>query len=184
MYKICATQASKQRQRELEAGLMNIMLHHQYENISVSDLCENMGIPRKAFYRYFSSKEGALYALIDHSLLDFAEQFLTGGKTLKKNMAEEFFRYWLTKKDLLRALEYSNLSGLLVQRTLDMIKVHSEYLEIFFPFIKPNSRSYVLIFLVSGLMSLLVQWQRDGFRKSPAEMGEIAVHILTQSFLP
>ena len=74
MYKICATQASKQRQRELEAGLMNIMLHHQYENISVSDLCENMGIPRKAFYRYFSSKEGALYALIDHSLLDFAEQ--------------------------------------------------------------------------------------------------------------
>jgi len=184
MYKQCKTQSARQRQRELEYGLLEVMLHHQYENITVSDLCNFMEIPRKAFYRYFSNKDGALYALIDHALLDFVDLFFSQGQTLNRNMAEDFFRHWYTKKDLLRALEQSNLSGLLVQRSLDLMKTRSEYLEIFFPFIAPESRSYVLIFLVSGLMSQLVQWERDHFSKSPKEMGQIAVHILTQSFLP
>ena len=58
MYKICTTQTARQRQRELENGLLRFMLHHQYENIIVSELCDSLQIPRKAFYRYFSSKEG------------------------------------------------------------------------------------------------------------------------------
>lgn len=184
MYKNCTTQPARQRQRELESGLLEFMLHHQYENISVSDLCDSLQIPRKAFYRYFSGKEGALYALIDHALLDFAQDFLESDKSIELSMATDFFRYWLTKKDLLRALEYSGLSGLLVQRSIDLIQTRPGYLEIFFPFIPKESRGYVLIFMVSGIMSLIVQWQRDQFKKSPKEMGEIAVHILTQSFLP
>jgi AcrR family transcriptional regulator len=28
-------------------------------------------IPRKAFYRYFSDKDGALQSLMDHALMDF-----------------------------------------------------------------------------------------------------------------
>lgn len=184
MYKICTTQTSRQRQRELEDGLLKFMLHHQYENISVSELCDSLGIPRKAFYRYFSSKEGALYALIDHALMDFTANFLDESQPINRGMTADFFRYWLTKKDLLRALEYSGLSGLLVQRSINLIQTRHHYLELFFPFIPEESRGYVLIFMVSGLMSLLVQWQHDHFKKSPNEMGEIAVHILTQSFLP
>ena len=91
-------------------------------------------------------------------------------------------RQW--KKDLLRALEYSGLSGLLVQRSIDLIKTRRYSLEIFFPFMPEESREYILLFMVSGIMSMLVQWQRDHFKKTPKEMGEIAVHILTQSFLP
>ena len=184
MYKICTTQTARQRQRELENGLLRFMLHHQYENIIVSELCDSLQIPRKSFYRYFSSKEGALYALIDHTLLDFAENFLESGQQLDRSMAADFFRYWLTKKDLLRALEYSGLSGLLVQRSINLIQTRHHNLELFFPFMPEESREYILLFMVSGIMSMLVQWQRDHFKKSPKEMGEIAVHILTQSFLP
>ena len=60
MYKICQTEQSTRRQRELEQGLLRLMLHKNYEDISVSDLCDHMQIPRKSFYRYFSSKDGAL----------------------------------------------------------------------------------------------------------------------------
>ncbi|MBR4410014.1 MAG: TetR/AcrR family transcriptional regulator, partial [Firmicutes bacterium] len=57
MYKTCVTQPAKQRQRELENGLLQIMLHHDYEAISVSDLCDTLQIPRKSFYRYFTNKD-------------------------------------------------------------------------------------------------------------------------------
>ena len=50
-----------------EQGLLAMMEHRSFEEISVSDLCERMGIPRKSFYRYFSSKDGALMALLDHT---------------------------------------------------------------------------------------------------------------------
>ena len=53
MYKICQTEQSNRRQRELEQGLLQLMLRRNYEDISVSDLCDHLQIPRKSFYRYF-----------------------------------------------------------------------------------------------------------------------------------
>ena len=73
MYKICHTAQSVQRQREMEQALLQLMLRKRYEDISISDLCDFIQIPRRAFYRYFSGKDGALYALIDHTMSDFFE---------------------------------------------------------------------------------------------------------------
>ena len=73
MYKLCKTEQSAQRQRQLEEGLLAAMKTKRYEEITISDLCEQMDIPRKSFYRYFSSKDGALHALNDHTLLDFEQ---------------------------------------------------------------------------------------------------------------
>ena len=52
MYKLCKTEQSARRQKELEQGLLKIMLQSRYEDISVSELCDNLNIPRKSFYRY------------------------------------------------------------------------------------------------------------------------------------
>ena len=68
MYKLCKTEQSALRQRELEEGLLKTMSVHHYDDISVSDLCQQMDIPRKSFYRYFSSKDGALFALIEKTV--------------------------------------------------------------------------------------------------------------------
>ena len=70
MYKACKTEQSAARQRELEQGLLAAMISHPFDEISISDLCTQIGIPRKSFYRYFSSKEGALHALLDHTLME------------------------------------------------------------------------------------------------------------------
>ena len=83
MYKLCKTEQSAQRQRQLEEGLLAAMRTKRYEEITISDLCDQMGIPRKSFYRYFSGKDGALHALIDHALLDY-ESFTA--EFLKKSL--------------------------------------------------------------------------------------------------
>ena len=56
MYKLCKTGQSAQRQKELERGLLKMMKHRRFEEISVSDLCDQMQLPRKSFYRYFSAR--------------------------------------------------------------------------------------------------------------------------------
>ena len=57
MYKRCIAEQSARRQRELEQGLLEIMATRRYEDITIMELCSWLDIPRKAFYRYFSSKE-------------------------------------------------------------------------------------------------------------------------------
>ena len=63
MYKECVSKHAIARQREIEQGLLKYMTYKPYENITVIDLCQQLSIPRKAFYRYFSNKDGALYAM-------------------------------------------------------------------------------------------------------------------------
>ena len=57
MYKICHTEESSRRQRALEQGLLNILGTVPYAKITLTDLCRQLQIPRKTFYRYFPSKE-------------------------------------------------------------------------------------------------------------------------------
>ena len=71
MYKQCETEQSAARQRRMEQGLLEMMGQKRYEDISVSDLCAFLGVPRKTFYRYFSGKDGALFSLIDHVFAGF-----------------------------------------------------------------------------------------------------------------
>ena len=71
MYKLCKTEQSAKRQREIENCLFEIMKGKHYEEITITEICERMSMPRKAFYRYFDSKEDALSALIDHSMAEY-----------------------------------------------------------------------------------------------------------------
>jgi AcrR family transcriptional regulator len=181
MYKNCITQPAKQRQRELENELLQVMLHQDYESISVSDLCDTLGIPRKSFYRYFSNKDGALYALVDHALLDFAKEFFQPGTELNLSLAEDFFRYWLKHRDILHALERNNLGGVLVQRTIELTVEDNTFIPQVLPSDILYMQNYVLLFLISGVMSLLIQWKKDNFKATPREMAITTVHMLNRS---
>lgn len=187
MYKLCKTEQSAQRQRQLEEGLLNAMLNRRYEDISVSDLCDQMGIPRKSFYRYFASKDGALHALIDHRLMDYETRRGStniGGRNGFYLDLPWFFEFWLDQKPLLDALSRSDISGLLV--TSSIAYSQQEQLLDF------GSRQYIqdkdyqnsaIAFAVCGLMTLVIQWHREGYRQTPQEMAELTYKIMSKPLI-
>ena len=187
MYKLCKTEQSAQRQRQLENGLLQMMTSRRYEEITVSDLCEHLQIPRKSFYRYFSSKDGALYALIDHTLMEY-ESFVSPldgrkGRTLKSDMLR-YFLFWVEHKSLLDALEKDGMSGILVERAVS----HS-LSESVMPkrFLKGDSLEIcrqVTMFTVCGLMSMVLTWHHDGYKQSAEMMADIACRLLSKPLFP
>ena len=183
MYKICITEQSAKRQRELEAGLLTAMQSHQYEDISVSDLCDMMNIPRKSFYRYFSSRDGALFALIDHTMMDFTGDFFSHELTATVDTLERFFQFWKQQEPLLTALRRSDLSGILVQRSVIKAVEDDLVARQFFRDLEKSSQLYVVNFLVSGLLSLVLQWHVGGFRETPRQLAELAAEILTRNLI-
>ena len=184
MYKLCKTEQSAARQRQLEQGLLAAISVRRYEDLSVSDLCDQLGIPRKAFYRYFSSKEGALHALLDHTLMQFEDfSIASGPRTLHRDMSQ-FFQFWLEQRPLLDALEKNGLSGLLIERSLAYAITGTALPRRFLSDDAPSVQTQVVTFAVCGLMSMVVSWHRTGFHAPVSQMAETAVRLLTQPLFP
>ena len=184
MYKICQTEQSTHRQRELEQGRLQLMLHRNYEDISVSDLCEYMKVPRKSFYRYFSSKDGALYSLIDHTFADFYQMPVPPKKARGNAVGDLdlFFAFWYNNKPFLDALQRSSLSGILVERA-NYFALREGFLPRKFKAIPEAEQSIALSFAVCGLMSMTLSWHLQGFTISPDEMTRLALNMLTTPLL-
>lgn len=188
MYKLCKTEHSAARQRELERGLLAAMLVQPYEEISVSDLCDQMNIPRKSFYRYFSGKQGALYALVDHTFLEYETFSVTGSgrepRTHQREL-ETYFHFWKLQKPLLDALSRNELNGVLAIRAVN----HA-----IFDLGIPNrilmqdsdiSKEYAMTFTVTGLMAIILKWYETGFAMSEAELAAIATELVSKPlFIP
>lgn len=174
MYKICATEESARRQRQLEQCLQELMLTEEYHQITVGDICDRAGIARKSFYRYFSSKEGCLYALIDHAVFDGSSFYLptVNDAQVLRNVYERFFRYWKEQHLLLDALAKNSLTLLLVERILHYSTQEEQ--DFWAPWsTAPADIQEQTIFCLGGVMSLLLDWHRSGFQKSPLQMAKI-----------
>ena len=186
MYKLCKTEQSAIRQRELELALAEMMNQQRYEEITVSEFCSHVGIPRKAFYRYFSSKDGALYALIDHTMLEYVGFRTPSDSRDLNNLIQElegFYQFWLNQKNILDALKFSGLIGVMLERaivSIDQMVVQK----------KPRpgdtefAQRHITRFAISGIMIMMVNWHNEGFRESPREMAELTARLVNKPLLP
>ena len=182
MYKQCRTEQSAQRQRELEKGLLKMMQKKHYDEISVSDLCQEMGIPRKAFYRYFSGKDGALYSLIDHVLtdyLDYASREDLDGREDPLEYMEGVCRYWMNCGPLLEALDRNNMSGVMIQRAVARAWELDSYPH-FLRTAEKQLQEYGAMFATCGIVTMMVQWHRNGYAQSVEQMAQLLVRLLGQ----
>ena len=179
MYKKCATEESARRQRQLEQCLQTLMQTVDYHRITVGDICDLAGIARKSFYRYFSSKDGCLYALIDHAVFDGASFYLPAlaDEQALRSVYERFFRYWKEQHGLLEALSRNALSTLLMERML--LYAMNEEQEFWFslPQGAADPEEYTLFF-IGGVMSLLLNWHKGGYQKSALQMSKILAELI------
>lgn len=187
MYKLCKTEQSAARQRELESGLLKIMQTTRYEDILVSDLCDQLQIPRKSFYRYFTSKDGALQALLDHTLMEFEAYTVSYQRGHVRTIhldLESFFQFWLVHKNLLDALARSGITGMLIERAIAFALTDDILPRRFLPNDGLEMQRHITMFTVCGLMSLVLSWYTDSFAKPASEMARMAVRMLGQPLFP
>ena len=187
MYKLCKTEQSAKRQRDIESCLFDLIKQKRYEDVTITELCEQMNMPRKAFYRYFDSKDDALYALIDHSMSDYSGFSVDrSGETVRSLTAEleEYFKFWYEKRDFLSALDRSGLMGSLIERTINYPVNDRVSMAKFLPDEDEMTREKVLKFAFSGLVYTMIGWYREGFKSSTREMAKIACRMFREPLFP
>lgn len=164
MYKLCKTEQSAQRQRDFELALLRLMEQKNYYKITITDLCKEMGAPRKAFYRYFDSIDDVLDALLDY-------EYLESMKEVVNQIYEPFFLYWSNNRRLLDVLEKYGLSPRLISRAGQMVLL--KYLD--------SAKDLSLkemqkISFSSSEVTLMILWHHSGMKQSPREMSSVLLN--------
>lgn len=179
MAKTCVTESSARRQRWIENGLLEMMLIHKYEDITVTDLCAHLELSRRSFYRYFRDLEDVLESLLDHAFQDMAiPDRLLGIPEMQRN-----FEYWHQHRQLLEALERSSMMDKLFEFTRRYTSALSIHQHLAPDDLGMDIRREAGLFAVSGSVALAIAWYQDGFRKTPEQMARIAYRLLVQPIL-
>lgn len=179
MYKYCTTEESARRQRQLEQCLQELMMTVSYPQITVGDICTRAGIARKSFYRYFSSKDGCLFALLDHAIFDGASFYLPNHNDDQsvKFVYDRFFRYWSQQARLLDALERNAMSLHLVERMMEYTSREENEFRRFLPDRGQDAHERN-IFYIGGIMTLVLDWHKSGYKKSVLQMSQILCELI------
>lgn len=178
MYKHCSTEESAIRQRQLEQCLLVLMADQPYPQITIGQICEQAGISRKSFYRYFDSKEGCLHALLDHTIMDATGYYLSDGNSVdRESFYIRIFEFWQNQAPLLDALERNGESLQILQRMIRYIlEEEPEYAR--YMGIPDHSVMEHIVYNVGGIMGLVLTWHHAGYPKTAGQMGELLYQMM------
>lgn len=183
MYKECKSKQSSARQKALEQHLLQKLLEVRYDDLSINDLCEELSINRKTFYRYFSGKQGALHAVIDHTLSELDDRILETYRLAQNDPNAyqiAFFRFWVEHKTFLRAIDHSDLWTVFVERAIDYLAEDSWPREHNTPAEYDLRFRFLSEFLIAGAARILDQWCLSDFQQTPEQLAAVAAKDLTQ----
>ncbi len=187
MYKLCKTEQSTKRQREIENALLDMMSKKSYTEISITEVCERLGMPRKTFYRYFDSKEDMLYALIEHTMTEYQDFAAAPGKdgirTLQSEI-ENYYKFWICHKPLLDALYRNNMLEKIIDVSMNFPVNDMVSLQKFLPDDSEWAREKIFKFAVCGLCFQMIDWYKGGFKTSISDMARISCRTLSKPLFP
>lgn len=186
MYKACKTERSAARQRLIERELLEMMKRVAYDDITITELCDEAKIPRKAFYRYFDSKDAALRGLIEHTLSEFHSRKSSepNVRSLHREL-EDFFIFWYENRELLTVLDRNHLLGMITQASTNFPIGNMVSLQRLLPDEEDDAmRVTIFKFAIGGLVSIMFEWYNDGFRASVPDIARRAVRILSKPPFP
>ena len=179
MAKTCITEKTAQRQEWIENGLLEMMLLKKFEDISVTELCLHLKLSRRSFYRYFSDLEDVLDSLLKNTFQNLA---IPNSLPLIEEIQNNF-EFWLDHKALFAALDRSGMIDKLFEYTVrysdpyairDILAPDDLGLDIY---------REANLFATTGSIALAVAWYKDGFRKKPEQMAQIAHRMLFKPIL-
>ena len=178
---LCHTEYAVQKEAQIENGLLNLMMSRQYQDISVTDICREAGIPRRTFYHYFENKDAVLDSIIEELM---QQCFLNGiydfslGLDHVKGCFLRIFQFWEGEnRKRLDILMQNGLDSKLMAWAFRWVR--EEQIEVLRSrAMDPKLAEIVMMIGTTDFFALLFHWSRRGYQETPEEMAEYAVWVL------
>ena len=162
-------QSEKYVDKYITDALFSLMKKKDYNNISITEICEKAGTGRMSFYRNFDSKEDIIKKWISNTTNNFLSN---SDISYKNDSTKDYFTKLFTHLEKYKEEAYSiykaNLFNLLKAEFDDkLINLHQKEYE--------NYKSY---FIAGGIFNIYYFWLINGSKESPKELAEKLVDLL------
>lgn len=178
--------ANFQRSVQIEECLLEIMRSVPYQRITVSELCDRLGIARKTFYYYYPSKDDCLNAIVDRKIeeaaLYTADVLPNNAKSVQAYLSN--LNFWKSQKPFLDSLMTNNLGWVFIKRYIRYVQEEEKNLENLLGTPDVKFDSDILLFYMCGQISMMLQWYSRGFDTPAEEMAQKYLRLIHSPLLP
>ena len=151
----------------LKTSLLEMLREKSIHKISVRELCQNAGVNRSTFYKYYESPYALMNELCSEIYQNVVENFPPTTSIAKE--LEKHLSYYNKNLAISRLLLNNNLDSTLQQRLFDTI-----YQSARTAYQKDNMTDtrfdYVFKYCYAGARAIIRHWLNKEERESPAEM--------------
>jgi len=168
-------QAIESRQ-QIRDALLTLMRQIPYQEISITQICQQANVVRQTYYRNFEFKGDILAFHLDVLFKQFFDNYYTGIGMLTQ--FNSFFGFMYQNRDFLLLASKNDLFFMINRTITENIAKFVNIREIS-NVDDPRAERYVTGFIASTVCSLLSLWAEHGFEESAEWMSGLASRFLS-----
>lgn len=161
----------------LNDALIELLQKEHISKISVKALCELADINRSTFYAHFSDQ----YDLLRYTNKEVIKkiknhldmQHLDNKKPISAETLDQLLIYVKENANLFKALLSDNCDPDIQREIMTELMVYHTYKDI-----DTRTRNYLAAYGLTGCISVLQVWLKDGMPESTSRMAEIILHAI------
>lgn len=153
----------------IENTLLEMMQQLPYEQISVMQIVQRLGVSRRTFYRNFPSKDACFCSLTDRIIQNLYLK-MHDSHPHAQSMYQVYFAYWYKNQDFLRCVLRNNLKDVFANRFCHHARTEER---VFLQRISSpiaGCDEDILQFYSQGTVAILINWARRDFDTSVENM--------------
>lgn len=160
----------------INAFLM-LLKRYSFEEVTVTQICQNANLARVTFYRKFASKEDVLRLYMRGLVDEYFSKIRSTEVLTLESLARSYFTSWKEKSGLIELLSSNKISNILLDE-FTRIEPYLEELNIKYTILSKfeltdTEKYYFHAHNVAGLWRLIFLWANRGYRESVDEMTSI-----------
>lgn len=153
-------------------SLILLMPTNEYKDLSITSIVEKAGVSRQSFYRNYKSKDDIIIKFFDEVFNDFLcnvqDNHLSASETY-----QAYFSTLYNHKDALSIIYNASLDYLIYKILISYTTHFKNNASCEYKDMSPILKSYIIQYQLGGLVSITMEWIKNGLLESPKSLGEI-----------
>ncbi|MDR2091446.1 MAG: TetR/AcrR family transcriptional regulator [Clostridiales bacterium] len=177
MYKKKINASALRSRRRIAESLVELMKAKPFNDVTITDICENAQLVRKTFYRNFRSKDEVILYLLENVFKEFITERNINDMAVNEILLD-VYNFIDMYRDFLMLFYQNNLLRFVDKNVAEFIVKERLYNEIDLSAIDGKCLRYIPAHIAALIMSIVETWIDGGFAETPAELAALTDTIL------
>lgn len=160
----------------LKSSLIEMLQTQSIYRISIRELCENAGINRSTFYKYYGNQFDLLNEMEEDLLINI-EETLASVEGYDQNVLEQIISYLEKDIDFIRLLLNSNVDPEFPKNLMSMAPIQ-RIIKTQMTDLPEAEQDYYYRFLLFGCYEIVRTWINKEDRESPKAIAELILKFI------